>query len=56
MSQGNITNTYSGFGKGYIVDTKNYLMNENSEFEIGENVNTEFTPISRTGLRIEKIA
>ena len=55
MSQGTITDTYSGFGKGYVVDGKNYDMDEFAQFEVGETVRTEYVLISNTGLRIDKI-
>ena len=55
MSQGTITESFTSYGKGYIVDEKNYIMDEFAEFEVGEIVLTEYVPISSTGLRIDKI-
>ena len=55
MSQGTITESFTSYGKGYIVDEKNYIMDEFEEFEVGEIVLTEYVPISSTGLRIDKI-
>lgn len=55
IGQGKITHTYSGFGNGYIVDSKNYLMDESLLFEVGETVKTNLAPISKTGLGLEKI-
>ncbi|TRX41510.1 hypothetical protein [Flavobacterium restrictum] len=50
-----IAEIYTLLDIGYKVDAKSYVITGGTLFNIGEKVKTESTPLSKIGLRLEKI-